>query len=192
MKALAGLLFALCLVMVQPGFAADAVAPAEAPELAKLREALRVLEANKNTAADAFLSIYEVFTKGEELAEAGEVQNAKTRYAAALAALETMRKLVPEWNPSIVQYRIKKAEERLAALNPDRHRAEAVLPTNPETLVPKFTPAPPVPAPPRKDAPTFQEENRERAAGRRWIERQFNQEKLYVVRLVTMREVAGS
>jgi hypothetical protein len=200
MKALACLLFALGLLVVQPGLAADPapasaepVAPADAPELVKLREALKGLEADKATAADAFVRIYEVFRKGEELATAGDVQNAKVRFEAALAALQTLRKLVPEWNRTIVEYRMKKTEEKLAALDPDRQRQAAAVQPEPleKPFGPKLTPVPPGPAPARKAPLTFEEQNRERAPGRKWTEREFNREKLYVVPLMAAREAAG-
>src|SRR5260221_3777245 len=126
MKAFVCLLCAFCFA-VQPALAADPAPPAaqstasaEAPELAKLRDALKVLESDPAAAADAYVVIYQVFDKGEQLARAGDAQNAKVHYDAVLAALQALRKRAPEWNPSIVQFRISRVEERLAALNHER------------------------------------------------------------------------
>lgn len=110
------------------------------------------------TPQDQYLRIYLLIQEAEKLEIAGQKASARERYKIGLERLEALQKSNPEWESTIVKYRIKFCKDKLDALkdvsdaNPDQ-----VIPPVPPDLVQMAAAAPaPAPAPARELSPTEQ------------------------------------
>jgi len=85
---------------------------------------------------DQYLRIYLLIQEAEKLEIAGQKASARERYAIALERLEVMQKSNPDWESTIVKYRIKYSKDKVEALksatdaNPDQ-----IIPPVPSDLV---------------------------------------------------------
>lgn len=105
---------------------------------------------------DQYLRIYLLIQEAEKLEIAGQKASARERYSIALERLEGLQKTNPDWESTIVKYRIKYSKDKVEALkaatdaNPDQ-----IIPPVPSDLVQgQGTPPPPAPAPPAAPAET--------------------------------------
>jgi Flp pilus assembly protein TadD/predicted nuclease with TOPRIM domain len=85
------------------------------------------------TPQDQYLRIYLLIQEAEKLEIAGQKASARERYKISLERLEALQKSNPEWESTIVKYRIKFCSEKVEAL-------KDATDTNPDQLIP------PVPA----------------------------------------------
>jgi len=69
-------------------------------------------------AADLFLDAFMAFQQAEKAMVAKDTRESRASYAKAITLLDSISKRWPEWNPSIVEHRRKKAMEGLAKLFP--------------------------------------------------------------------------
>ncbi len=90
------------------------------------------------TAQDQFLQIYFLLMEAENLEKAGQKTNAITRYQEVQKRLESLKKNNPDWQPVIVNFRLKYVKDKLAGLN----ASDKQLPTIPK---PEATPTKPNP-----------------------------------------------
>ena len=81
-------------------------------------------------ASDLFLRAYQDFQAGEKLERDGNPREALTRYQSASKLLEQITKSQPDWQPAVVEYRLKKTQESLTRLE----GAVSALPAVPEGL----------------------------------------------------------
>ena len=86
---------------------------------------------------DDYLKIYMMINDGEKLSQSGQVSQAREKYETALSRLEKLKNENPEWEPTIVRYRIKDLNEKLASL---KSAKDTPVPSAPEPAVP--APAP--------------------------------------------------
>ena len=78
---------------------------------------------------DQYLRIYLLIQEAEKLEIAGQKASARERYKISLDRLEALQKSNPEWESTIVKYRIKFCSEKVEAL-------KDATDTNPDQLVP--------------------------------------------------------
>lgn len=99
---------------------------------------------------DDYLQIYVMINEGDKLNAGGQASQAREKYEGALTRLEKLKNENPEWEPTIVKYRIKYLNDKLASLK------NAPPPPAPAAVTEKPTPAPaPAPqAPAPSEAPT--------------------------------------
>lgn len=64
-----------------------------------------------------YAAIYESIRTGDEAAHDGDLQEARTRYEDALTALRTLSSVRPNWNPSVVKFRINDVERKIRRLD---------------------------------------------------------------------------
>jgi len=89
-----------------------------------------------STPQDQYLRIYLLIQEAEKLEIAGQKASARERYKISLERLEALQKSNPEWESTIVKYRIKFCSEKVEALkdatdsNPDQ-----IIPPVPSDLV---------------------------------------------------------
>ncbi len=69
-------------------------------------------------ASDLFLRAYQDFQSGEKLERDGDVRGAFTRYQSAAKQLEEIVKSQPDWQPPVVEYRLKKTRENMDRIGP--------------------------------------------------------------------------
>ena len=86
-------------------------------------------------ASDLFLRAYQDFQAGEKLERDGNLREAFSRYRSAAKLLEQIVKVQPDWQPPVVEYRLKKTRENItrlegqaAALSPAQEGPEGPLP----------------------------------------------------------------
>ena len=117
---------------------------------------------------DDYLQIYVMINEGDKLGAAGQNSQAREKYETALTRLEKLKNENPEWEPTIVKYRIKYLNDKLAALKnaketappaapatTEKPKAPAPAPAPSETITPaKTETAPPAPAPAPAPAPS--------------------------------------
>ena len=112
---------------------------------------------------DDYLQIYVMINEGDKLGTAGQNSQAREKYETALTRLEKLKNENPEWEPTIVKYRIKYLNDKLAALKTaketapppapapvEKPKAVAPAPAPSETITPAKTetaPLAPAPAP---------------------------------------------
>jgi len=99
---------------------------------------------------DDYLKIYMMINDGEKLSQSGQVSQAREKYETALSRLEKLKNENPEWEPTIVRYRIKDLNEKLASL---KSAKDTPVPSAPEPAVPAPAPAKTEPASPAKSEP---------------------------------------
>ncbi|MEM9443803.1 MAG: tetratricopeptide repeat protein [Verrucomicrobiota bacterium] len=81
------------------------------------------------TPQDKYLQIYLLIQEADKLETAGQKASARERYSVALQRLRGLHEENPDWEPTIVKYRIKYTEEKVAAL-------EGGEDANPDQIVP--------------------------------------------------------
>ena len=95
---------------------------------------------------DDYLQIYVMIQDGDRLATAGQNSQGREKFETALNRLEKLKNENPEWEPTIVKYRIKYLNEKLEAMKTSKDSASAVAPASksPPTSAPteKTSPAP--------------------------------------------------
>ena len=95
---------------------------------------------------DDYLQIYVMIQDGDRLATAGQNSQGREKFETALSRLEKLKNENPEWEPTIVKYRIKYLNEKLEAMKASKDPSPAVAPTvkSPPASVPaeKTAPAP--------------------------------------------------
>jgi len=95
---------------------------------------------------DDYLQIYVMIQDGDRLATAGQNSQGREKFETALSRLEKLKNENPEWEPTIVKYRIKYLNEKLEAMKAIKDSAPAVAPAakSPPASVPaeKTAPAP--------------------------------------------------
>lgn len=115
-------------------------------------------------ASDLFLKAYQDFQTGEKLERDGNPREAFARYQSASKLLEQIVKSQPDWQPPVVEYRLKKTRENLTRLEsqvaslpqvpegpegpmpqPDIALPPPVINTT-RPLIPRSTPPPSTPA----------------------------------------------
>ncbi|NDA26497.1 MAG: hypothetical protein EBZ05_06630, partial [Verrucomicrobia bacterium] len=55
---------------------------------------------------DDYLQIYVMINEGDKLGQSGQASQAREKYETALSRLEKLKNENPEWEPTIVKYRI--------------------------------------------------------------------------------------
>jgi len=129
-----------------------------------------VLPVAAQDSSDVFLRAYQDFQAGEKAERDGRPQEAYSRYQNTSKLLEQIRKSEPEWQPLVVDFRLKKTRENLerlasvvADLSSSPEGPEGPLPTRdpgiinmpPVVITTGSTTAPRLPAvTPRPSAPT--------------------------------------
>lgn len=104
---------------------------------------------------DDYLQIYVMINEGDKLSQGGQNSQAREKYETALTRLEKLKNENPEWEPTIVKYRIKYLSDKLATLKtakesatpPPAAPAATPAPTNPAPLSEKPEPSAPAPTP---------------------------------------------
>lgn len=94
-------------------------------------------------ASDLFLRAYQDFQSGEKLERDGSPREAFARYQSAAKLLEAIIKADPEWQPPVVEFRLKKTrdniarlEQQVAALPPVEEGPEGPLPQAESVTIP--------------------------------------------------------
>ncbi|MEY2851676.1 MAG: repeat containing protein [Verrucomicrobiota bacterium] len=90
---------------------------------------------------DDYLQIYVMINEGDKLSQGGQNSQAREKYETALTRLEKLKNENPEWEPTIVKYRIKYLNDKLANLKTAKESA------TPPPAAPAAAPAPAAPAP---------------------------------------------
>jgi len=106
---------------------------------------------------DDYLQIYVMINEGDKLDNSGQKSQAREKYENALNKLEKLKNENPEWEPTIVKYRIKYLNDKLSNLKSakDAAPAPAEKPAAPAAEKPATTPPPaPAPAPTPSESPT--------------------------------------
>ena len=78
---------------------------------------------------DDYLQIYVMINEGDKLGQGGQNSQAREKYEGALNRLEKLKNENPEWEPTIVKYRIKYLNEKLANLKNSPSSTTTVAPT---------------------------------------------------------------
>jgi tetratricopeptide (TPR) repeat protein len=94
-------------------------------------------------ASDQFLRAYQDFQAGEKLERDGNPREAFARYRSAAKLLEQIVKAQPDWQPPVVEYRLKKTRDNIARLE-GQVSALPSAPEGPEGPLPQ----PDMPLPP--------------------------------------------
>lgn len=102
---------------------------------------------------DDYLQIYVMIQEGDKLTQSGQNSQGREKYETAIQRLEKLKNENPEWEPTIVKYRIKYLNEKLDSLKTAKDATPAPKPLPPTpapanlTLTPaeKTTPADPKP-----------------------------------------------
>ena len=103
---------------------------------------------------DDYLQIYVMINEGDKLSQAGQNSQAREKYEGALTRLEKLKNENPEWEPTIVKYRIKYLNDKLANLKNAPASSSAPAPTPSVTEKTAAPPPSPAPAPAPSEAPT--------------------------------------
>lgn len=107
--------------------------------------------------ADRFLEAYFLIQEGDAAQRQGDWAKANTKFNGALEILREIKTDSPEWNPHIIEFRLKYVEDRLAELKPKLEPATPPPTSPPPPATPSIeTPVPPVapqPAQPPPSAP---------------------------------------
>jgi Flp pilus assembly protein TadD/predicted nucleic acid-binding Zn-ribbon protein len=82
-----------------------------------------------------------MINEGDKLSQGGQNSQAREKYETALTRLEKLKNENPEWEPTIVKYRIKYLNDKLANLKTAKESA------TPPPAAPVAAPAPTAPAP---------------------------------------------
>ncbi|NJK92147.1 MAG: hypothetical protein HC904_10140 [Blastochloris sp.] len=98
---------------------------------------------------EQFLQVYILIQEAEKLESAGQKASARTRYQVAQERLEKLNKNYPEWEPTIVKYRLRYSKEKLEGLKDavDADPKQVIPPIPPEITAETTTPDAPLPPP---------------------------------------------
>lgn len=103
---------------------------------------------------DRYIEIYGLIQEGDQLARASQPEQARRRFAEAHAALKQLQSSYPQWNPQLVEFRLRSLESKIgpAATPPTQEPATAlpgVQPGTPPQVAqpPVQPPAQPLPLP---------------------------------------------
>ena len=89
---------------------------------------------------DDYLQIYVMIQEGDKLTQGGQNSQGREKYETAIQRLEKLKNENPEWEPTIVKYRIKYLNEKLDSLKSAKDTSPAPKPTPaPATLSPAPT-----------------------------------------------------
>lgn len=77
-------------------------------------------------ASDSFLRAYQDFQNGEKLERDGNPREAFSRYQSAAKLLEQIMKSDPDWQPPVVEYRLKKTRENISRLEAEVAKLPAI------------------------------------------------------------------
>ena len=103
---------------------------------------------------DDYLQIYVMINEGDKLSQSGQNSQAREKFEGALSRLEKLKNENPEWEPTIVKYRIKYLNDKLANLK-NSPAPPASSPTAPVATEKPAAQAPPVtPAPAPSESPS--------------------------------------
>jgi len=110
---------------------------------------------------DDYLQIYVMINEGDKLDNSGQKSQAREKYENALNKLDKLKNENPEWEPTIVKYRIKYLNDKLSNLKSakDASPAPGEKPVLPTAEKPSPTPpaaATPTPTPSETPAPAMQ------------------------------------
>jgi tetratricopeptide (TPR) repeat protein len=94
---------------------------------------------------DDYLQIYVMINEGDKLKAGGQASQAREKYETALGRLEKLKNSNPEWEPTIVKYRIKYLNDQLAGLKAAKDSAPPA--PAPAPAAAEKPPAPPAPTP---------------------------------------------
>ena len=109
---------------------------------------------------DDYLQIYVMINEGDKLDNSGQKSQAREKYENALNKLDKLKNENPEWEPTIVKYRIKYLSDKLSNLKSAKDVSPTPVekPATPAAEKPATTtpPAPsaPAPAPTPSETPT--------------------------------------
>jgi len=92
--------------------------------------------ASAQDASDRFLRAYQDFQNGEKLERDGNPREAFARYQSAAKLLEQIVKSDPDWQPPVVEYRLKKTRDNIARMEPEMSKLPGV-PEGPEGPLPQ-------------------------------------------------------
>jgi len=95
-----------------------------------------------------------MINEGDKLSQGGQTSQAREKYEGALNRLEKLKNENPEWEPTIVKYRIKYLSDKLANLKSAPAPTAAPPPAPASTERPAAPTASPAPAPAASEAPT--------------------------------------
>ncbi len=101
---------------------------------------------------DDYLQIYVMINEGDKLSQGGQNSQAREKYETALTRLEKLKNENPEWEPTIVKYRIKYLNDKLAGLKSAKDSSPPPSAPSAPAPVAAEKPAPP-PAPTRSETP---------------------------------------
>jgi Flp pilus assembly protein TadD len=89
---------------------------------------------------DDYLQIYVMIQEGDKLTQGGQNSQGREKYETAIQRLEKLKNENPEWEPTIVKYRIKYLNEKLDSLKSAKDTSPAPKPAPaPATLTPAPT-----------------------------------------------------
>jgi Tfp pilus assembly protein PilF len=93
-------------------------------------------------ADDKYIAIYGLIQQAETFAGAGEMRASLSAFTDAQARLQKFQKLFPNWNPTIVSYRLEDVAKKIAEINnlvsPEKAGAPIVAPAaGPDKLQPQ-------------------------------------------------------
>ncbi|NBS50576.1 MAG: hypothetical protein EBS97_08260, partial [Verrucomicrobia bacterium] len=77
---------------------------------------------------DDYLQIYVMIQEGDKLTQGGQNSQGREKYETAMQRLEKLKNENPEWEPTIVKYRIKYLTEKLESLKSAKDSAPAPKP----------------------------------------------------------------
>ena len=100
---------------------------------------------------DDYLQIYVMIQEGDKLTAGGQNSQGREKYETAVQRLEKLKNENPEWEPTIVKYRIKYLNEKLDALKSAKDPAPAAKPT--PTSPPATATEKPTPSEPKSEIP---------------------------------------
>ena len=100
---------------------------------------------------DDYLQIYVMINEGDKLSQGGQNSQAREKYESALARLEKLKNENPEWEPTIVKYRIKYLTDKLSNL---KNAPAPAAPSSPASAPAEKSPLPPPPSPAAAPAPS--------------------------------------
>jgi len=109
---------------------------------------------------DDYLQIYVMINEGDKLDNSGQKSQAREKYENALNKLEKLKNENPEWEPTIVKYRIKYLNDKLSNLKSAKDTSPTPVekPATPAAEKPATTTPPahsaPAPAPTPSETPT--------------------------------------
>ena len=104
---------------------------------------------------DDYLQIYVMIQEGDKLTQGGQNSQGREKYETAIQRLEKLKNENPEWEPTIVKYRIKYLTEKLESLKSAKDSAPASKPTPAPvpTASPPTTTEKPAPSEPKAEIP---------------------------------------